>query len=94
MSEAQRTQDHQKIQHWVEQRGGYPATVKATKGTRGAGLLRIDFPDYSGDETLEHSSWDDFFDKFDRENIDFLYQEKSGKKNSRFCKFVRHDQSE
>ncbi len=74
----------------AEDRGGHPATVSDTKGSKGAGLLRIDFPDYSGEETLERISWDDFFDKFDRENIDFLYQEESGEGDtSRFCKFVR-----
>ena len=54
-----------------------------------AGLLRIDFPDYSGGETLERISWDDFFDKFDKERLDFLYQDETAKgKTSRFCKFV------
>jgi len=88
--EAQRTRDHDTIQKWVEKRGGFPATVKSTEGAKGVGVLRIDFPDYTGDETLERISWGDFFDKFDRENIDFLYQEKtSDKHTSRFCKFVR-----
>jgi hypothetical protein len=88
MSDSKRTRDHRQIQKWVEERGGKPATVTATKSTKGAGLLRIDFPGYSGDN-LEEISWDDFFDKFDRENIDFLYQEKTADgKESRFCKFV------
>lgn len=92
MSYAQRTRNHDEIRKWVESRGGHPATVSDTKSTKGAGVLRIDFPDYSGKDTLEEISWDDFFDKFDREDIDFLYQDKvEGGKKSRFCKFVSSD---
>jgi hypothetical protein len=87
--EAHRTKDHATIRHWVEERGGFPATVKETKEGKHAGLLRIDFPDYSGEGTLERVSWEDFFDKFDREHLDFLYQDRTAEgKTSRFCKFV------
>src|SRR5262245_24465258 len=50
---AVRTRDHDEIRHWVEDRGGFPATVKATSEDHHPGLLRIDFPDYSGGETLK-----------------------------------------
>ena len=87
--DAQRTKDHETIRHWVEDRGGFPATVKETKQGGEAGLLRVDFPDYSGGDTLERISWDDFFEKFDKEDLDFLYQDETAKgKTSRFCKFV------
>lgn len=93
MSDALKTRDHNKIQKWAEERDGHPATVKSTKGSQEAGLLRIDFPEYSGGETLEEISWDTFFDKFDRENLDFLYQEKTSNGGvSRFCKFVNHEE--
>ena len=71
----------------MESRGGWPATVKATK-TRGdgAGLLRIDYPGYSGAGRLERITWNDFFKKFDREKLAFLYQDKP---RSRFSKLVR-----
>ncbi len=46
--ESQQTTDHGKIQKWVEDRGGYPATVKSTEHGEDACLLRIDFPGYSG----------------------------------------------
>jgi hypothetical protein len=84
---AKRTTDHDLIRRWVESRGGWPATVKATK-TRGdnAGLLRIDYPGYSGAGRLERISWNDFFKKFDREKLAFLYQDKP---RSRFSKLVR-----
>lgn len=90
MSESRTTRNYEEIKNWVEERDGYPATVIATKGDVGAGLLRIDFPDYSGAESLERTSWETFFDKFDSENIEFLYQNQTADgQPSRFCKFVR-----
>ncbi len=53
MSQAQKTQDHREIRQWLEERGGSPATVTATKEADEAGVLRIDFPDYTGEETLQ-----------------------------------------
>jgi hypothetical protein len=78
------------IRRWVESRGGFPATVKGTeRGGEHAGLLRIDFPDYSGEGTLERISWEDFFDKFDQADIEFLFQEQTEDGSpSRFFKFV------
>jgi len=86
---ATKTTDHETIRHWAEERGGHPATVKTTvhKGEK-AGLLRIDFPGYSGEESLEEISWDDFFNKFEKEHLAFLYEEQHGKSKSRFCKLV------
>ena len=51
-----------------------------------AGLLRIDYPGYSGKDTLERIDWDTWFEKFDSENLAFLYQDK---RNSRFSKLGR-----
>ena len=82
-----RTTNHTTIRKWVEARGGFPATVTGTEN-RGeeAGLLRIDYPGYSGKDTLERIDWDAWFDKFDAEKLSFLYQDK---RNSRFSKLVR-----
>jgi len=39
---------------------------------------------------LEKVSWDEFFEKFDQSNLEFLYQEKTADgQTSRFNKFVR-----
>ena len=86
-STTKRTKNHTTIRRWVEARGGWPATVKGTK-RRGedAGLLRIDYPGYSGKGKLQRIEWDEFFEKFDEENLEFLYQNKP---NSRFSKLVR-----
>jgi hypothetical protein len=86
------TTSHNVIRKWVEARGGHPATVKATGDAKDPGLLRIDFPGYSGKRSLEPISWDEFFDKFDEKNLAFLYQDKTATgKPSRFCKMVSRD---
>lgn len=83
------TKSHRVIRKWVEQRGGRPATVRGTGSKDEAGVLRIDFPGYKGKETLEHISWDEFFEKFDEKSLVFLYQDTTANgKISRFCKFV------
>jgi len=87
--EAQTTTDHEEIQQWVTERGGHPARVKGTEDKEGCGLLRIDYPGFSGEESLEPVTWEEFFKCFDENNLAFLYQEetKDGKE-SRFSKFV------
>lgn len=86
------TTDHEQIMTWAESRGGHPATVKRTGGNGGVGILRIDFPGYSGKQSLEQISWSEFFDKFEKEHLAFLYQDKtSAGKPSRFCKIVSRE---
>lgn len=89
--ESKRTTDHETIRRWAEERGGKPATVKRTKADGEPGVLRIDFEGYSGEESLEQISWDEFFEKFDDKNLEFLYQDRTRDgEASRFFKFVRH----
>jgi hypothetical protein len=86
MSSATWTTDHDRIREWTEQRGGYPATVAETDGEQ-PGILRIGFRDETGD--LEEISWEDFFEKFDQEELAFLHQDQTEDGGtSRFCKFV------
>jgi hypothetical protein len=87
--ESKTTTDHDEIRRWAEERGGKPATVTGTEsGAEDAGVLRIDFPG-GAEDRLDEISWDDWFEKFDSENLAFLYQEqvKSGEE-SRFFKLV------
>ncbi|HEY0712721.1 MAG TPA: hypothetical protein VGF45_08615 [Polyangia bacterium] len=87
------TTDHETIRRWVEDRGGRPATVKRTGRRGGPGLLRIDYPGYSGEESLEPIEWEEFFAKFDESGLAFLYQEeRAGGGQSRFSKLVSRDQ--
>lgn len=87
-SEAQHTTNHDVIRKWAEERGGKPATVKATEGKGHAGILRIDFD--PPDEGLDRIGWDVFFEKFDDAGIAFLHQDRTKDGElSRFHKFVR-----
>lgn len=88
--EAKSTRNHGVIKRWVEDRGGWPATVRSTsRQTEPAGLLRIDFPGYRGQQRLKKISWEEFFRKFDESNLAFLYQESTRTgRISRFNKFV------
>jgi hypothetical protein len=73
------TTNHDTIRKWAESRGGHPPTVKRTAGSRQeAGILRIDFPDYSGEQSLKPISWDQFFEKFDDKGLVFLYENRTG----------------
>src|SRR5438105_15843713 len=90
--ETRTTTNHNEIRKWAEARGGKPATVKSTESGGEAGVLRIDFPGYSGKDSLEEISWDEFFAKFDEKNLAFLYQEKTAEgKESRFFKLVSRE---
>jgi hypothetical protein len=89
------TTNHQQIREWVEERGGYPATVKETMEGDEPGVLRIDFPGYSGEESLKRIAWEPFFRKFDKEELAFLYQEQTESgEMSRFFKFVDRESAE
>lgn len=69
------TTDHDTIRRWVEERGGRPATVGTTRSSDDAGVIRIDFPGYSGDEELEEIPWEEWFEKFEENEYAFVYQE-------------------
>jgi hypothetical protein len=89
MSSARKTIDHEEIRRWIEEKGGHPAKVKGTE------ILRVDFdePGGDGDEALERIGWDEFFEIFDRNELAFLYQDRTGDGGeSRFNKFVSRDE--
>jgi hypothetical protein len=79
------TTDHKEIRRWVSERGGYPARVKGTDTKRGSGVLRIDYPGFSGEERLEAITWTEFFKGFDQEKLAFLYEDEA---DSRFSKLI------
>jgi hypothetical protein len=92
MSEAKTTTDHDTIRKWTEERGGRPAAVRATHAKGETGILRIDFPGRGDDSALDEIPWDEFFDKFEKENLAFLYQDKlKDGSTSRFFKFVQRE---
>jgi hypothetical protein len=46
------------------------------RGSEAAGLLRIDFPGYSGADSLTPIDWDEFFEKFEEAQLAFLHDPK------------------
>ncbi len=90
--QSKKTIDHNEIRKWVEARGGVPATVRSTGNKDEPGILRIQFQDQESGDSLEEISWDDFFEKFEEQNLAFLYQDETKQgKTSRFFKFVNRD---
>lgn len=84
------TRDHDVIREWAEARGGVPAG--AGGGNDDPGVLRIDFPDRGDDDSLDDVEWNQFFAKFDEQDLDFVYQEQtSDGSTSRFNRFTRSE---
>jgi hypothetical protein len=89
---SQTTTDHDTIRRWAEERNASPTSVRGTGDDDEAGVLRLDFPGYSGKDRLEPISWEEFFEKFDEKKLEFLYQDR--KKNgepSNFFKLITPD---
>ena len=83
------TTDHDEIRRWAEERGGRPARVKGTGSDGDPGMLRIDFPGFAGEESLEEISWDRWLEWFDRNNLALIIDtEPPGGKQARFNKLV------
>jgi len=81
--------DHDEIRGWAEERDARPACVKRTGGGDDVGMIRLDFPGYSGADSLEEISWDDWFDKFDESNLALLVQERTAQgQKSNFNRLV------
>ena len=85
-SESKVTTNQDEIRKWVEARDGHPARVKGTE------VLRIDYPGFSGEDTLEEISWEEFFEGFEANNLAFLYQEETKDGDtSRFSKLIERE---
>ena len=86
------TTDHEVIRRWASARKAVPATVPGTEHDGHLGVLRLNFPGYSGDRLVE-VSWDDWFEAFDKRRLNFIFQEKqSGGKRSNFFQLENPDE--
>lgn len=86
------TTDHEEIRQWAESRGAHPACVKGTGKKGDTGMIRIDFPGFSGGDSLQEISWDEFFQKFDGNDLALIYQERTAEgEQSNFNKLVRRE---
>ena len=95
MEQANTTTNHKRIRRWVEERGGHPARVKGTEVKGSSGVLLIDYPGYSGTQTFEAISWDEFFKGFEENQLAFLYEdEKKAGRQGRFSKLINRDSAQ
>lgn len=87
------TTDRDTIKRWVERRRGRPAAIRArSREDYEAAPPRIDFPEYRSTGVMRRISWDEFFRKFERKRLAFIYQEQTPTGElSRFFRFVYRD---
>ena len=87
--------DHDEIRSWAEERDARPSAVQRTHTDDSVGIIRLDFPGYSGENSLEEIEWDEWFDKFDDNNLALVVQdETAGGERSNFNKIVSRDSVE
>jgi hypothetical protein len=84
--------DPEEIRRWAEARGAKPACVKGTGGGADVGMIRLDFPGFSGEESLQPISWDDWFEEFEEKDLALIVQETTASgEMSHFNKLVSRD---
>jgi len=89
MSITKKTHDHEFIRAWAEDRGGVPAIIRIPEYYTGT-VLRIDFGNLT--EDVDEITWEQFFDVFESDALDFIYQEEEGdEEDSLVFKFVDRD---
>ncbi|MGE5054632.1 MAG: hypothetical protein ACM3WP_10745 [Acidobacteriota bacterium] len=87
--------DHDEIRRWAEERDARPSAVQRTHTDDSVGIIRLDFPGYSGENSLEEIEWDEWFDKFDDNNLALIVQDQTaGGERSNFNKIVSRDSME
>jgi hypothetical protein len=87
--------DHDEIRRWAEERDASPSAVQRTHTDDSVGIIRLDFPGYSGENSLEEIEWDEWFDKFDDNNLALIVQDQTaGGERSNFNKIVSRDSVE
>jgi hypothetical protein len=91
MALSKTTRDHDEIRRWAESHGAVPSEVASTHSGKEPGILRFQFPETAqkNDDNLQEVSWDDFFAKFDENNLELLYQEQTADgEKSNFNKLI------
>jgi hypothetical protein len=97
MTLSKTTRDHDEIRKWAENHGAVPAEVANTERAGEPGILRFEFPKAPNhnDSKLKEIPWDDFFEKFDENDLELLYQEKTADgQKSNFNKLVHPSSDE
>ncbi len=84
--------DHDQIRQWAEERRATPACVKGTGSRSDIGVIRLDFPGYTGEESLQPISWADWFRKFDERELALMVQDTTaGGEKSNFNKLIKRE---
>jgi hypothetical protein len=84
--------DHDEIRRWAEERGARPSAVRRTRSDETTGIIRLDFPGYSGEDTLEEIGWDEWFDDFEDRKLALIVQDETANgQTSNFNKLVSRD---
>jgi hypothetical protein len=84
--------DPEEIRKWAEARGAKPTCVKGTESDDGSCLLRLDFPGYSGDDSLQPISWEQWFRVFHKRNLALIVEDRMADgKPSNFNKLVSRE---
>jgi hypothetical protein len=68
--------DHGEIRRWAEARGAKPACVQGTERHDGSCVLRLDFPGYSGEQTLAPVPWDHWFRVFEERRLALVVEDR------------------
>lgn len=96
MPTSKTTKNHEEIRRWAESRNAVPCEVRGTERGKEPGILRFEFPKARNrnDAKLSEISWDEFFAKFDENNLELLFQEETASGQvSNFNKLI-HPESE
>ena len=81
--------DHDEIRRWAEERDARPTCVRGTGGGGDTGMIRLDFPGFSGAESLQPIDWDEWFRQFDDNDLALIVQDRTaGGERSNFNKLI------
>lgn len=81
--------DRDEIRSWAEERDAQPACVRGTGSEEDLGMIRLDFPGYSGETSLEPIEWDEWFQKFEENNLALLVEDQTARgEQSNFNKII------
>ena len=95
MATSQTLVDHDAIRQWAESRNAKPACVKGTGGRDDAGMIRLDFPGFSGGDSLQEITWEEWFRQFDENGLALIVQEETASgERSHFNKLIKRDETE
>lgn len=95
MAGAQALTDHDAIRRWADSRGGRPTCIKGTGDEHDIGMIRLDFPGYTGGDALQPITWEQWFAQFDAKGLALVVQETTADGGrSHFNTLVKRDETE